>query len=182
MTWLSSYILTAICKFFQYPIIGLYTPLWTPRKTCQYLSGLEILEVRNYTTLQHCHMGKLYENPHRNQRVVQYFLFSSSKLLHSFWFYYCLHFCPLVFNPEGVLYFRISTYALITILHNTIIVDFPCCLIVTYSLLLIHLFWPISCCSVRFPIPLSLYQLVGPWKTLRLQFYCLENFVQHFQL
>ena len=28
--------------------VGLYTPLQTPRKTCQYLSGPEILEVRNY--------------------------------------------------------------------------------------------------------------------------------------
>ena len=35
-------------KIFKYPIIGPYTPLRTPRRTCQYLSGPEILEVRNY--------------------------------------------------------------------------------------------------------------------------------------
>jgi hypothetical protein len=35
-------------KIFKYPIIGPYTPLRTPRRTCRYLSGPEILEVRNY--------------------------------------------------------------------------------------------------------------------------------------
>ena len=35
-------------KIFKYPIIGPYTPLLTPKTTCQYLSGPEILEVRNY--------------------------------------------------------------------------------------------------------------------------------------
>jgi hypothetical protein len=35
-------------KIFKYPIIGLYTPLRTPRRTCRYFSGPEILEVRNY--------------------------------------------------------------------------------------------------------------------------------------
>jgi RNase H-like domain found in reverse transcriptase len=35
-------------KIFKYPIIGPYTPLRTPRRTCQYLSGPEILKVRNY--------------------------------------------------------------------------------------------------------------------------------------
>jgi hypothetical protein len=50
--------------------------------------------------------------------------------------------CPLIFNSEGVLDFRISTYGLFTILHNTIIVDFPRCLVVTYSLLPIHSFGP----------------------------------------
>jgi len=35
-------------NIFKYPIIGLYTPLQTPRRTCRYLSGPEILEVRNF--------------------------------------------------------------------------------------------------------------------------------------
>jgi hypothetical protein len=35
-------------KIIKYPIIGPYTPLRTPRRTCRYLSGPEILEVRNY--------------------------------------------------------------------------------------------------------------------------------------
>ena len=36
---------------------------------------------------------------------------------------------------EKLLDFRISTYGLFTILHNTIIVDFPLRLVVTHSLL-----------------------------------------------
>ncbi|KIM85544.1 hypothetical protein PILCRDRAFT_816745, partial [Piloderma croceum F 1598] len=34
---------------------------------------------------------------------------------------------------------------------NCLSTDFPRHLVVTYSLLLIHSFWHISCCSVRFP-------------------------------
>jgi len=51
-----------------------------------------------------------------------------------------------------VRFWRISTHRFNIILHNPIIVDFSHCLVAKYSLtLLIHLFWPVLCCSVQFP-------------------------------
>jgi hypothetical protein len=46
--------------------------------------------------------------------------------------------------------FRISTYGLFTILHNTIIVDFPRHLVVTHSLLPIHSFGPFCAAPSNF--------------------------------
>jgi hypothetical protein len=86
----------------------------------------------------------------RSQRVVQYFhlsTFPHSFLILLLFIFSSTHFvfiliCPLVFDSEGVLDFRISTYGLFTILHNTIIVDFPRCLVVTHSLLQYTRFGP----------------------------------------
>ena len=58
--------------------------------------------------------------------------------------------CPLIFDSEGVLDFRISTYGLFTTLHNMIIVDFLRRLVVTHSLVSIHLFGPFRAAPSNF--------------------------------
>ena len=98
---------------------------------------------------EHCHLWKLSEiwQEPEGGTVFPFVYISTFFLILLLFIFLSTHFvfiftCPLIFNSEGVLDFRISTYGLFTILHNTIIVDFPRHLVVTHSLLPIHSFGP----------------------------------------
>jgi hypothetical protein len=89
---------------------------------------------------EHCHMWKLSEIRQEPEGGT---VFPFVYVFHIHLVF--MFICPLIFDSEGVLDFRISTYGLFTTLHNMIIVDFLRRLVVTHSLVSIHSFGPLYC-------------------------------------
>jgi hypothetical protein len=93
---------------------------------------------------EHCHLctwklSEIWQEP-EGGTVFPFVYISTFFLILLLFIFSSTHFvfifiCPLVFDSEGVLDFRISTYGLFTTLHNPIIVDFPRRLVLTDSLL-----------------------------------------------